>query len=142
MGDKAEGMPDWSGITADLARLRELAGALRVSVDATLVPHTDQAFPPLESGAKFGVTSPSADLGAVRQKYTDCLTAAVDQLVDQIDTSSRLVDVVSQIAARYGSVDGLAKATLDDLQAAFVVAASHDDARLHGGGANPTAGGL
>lgn len=146
MDDKPDsvvaGMPDWSGITADLARLRELAGQLRTSVDATLVPHTDQAFPPFEAGATFGATSPSLDLAAVRQKYSDCLTAAVDQLVDQIDTSFRLVDVVSEIAARYGTVDGLAAATLNDLQDAFVVAASHDHARLYGGGANPNAGGL
>jgi hypothetical protein len=110
---------------------------LRASVDATLTPQTAQAFPPFESGARFGTASPSLDLHAVRQKYTDCLDAATDQLVDQLDTSSHLVDVVSEIAARYGSIDGLASATLADLQDAFVAAARDDQTRQFGDRADP-----
>jgi hypothetical protein len=136
------GLLEWSGISADLARLRQLAVQLRASVEVSLTPRTEQAFPPFNSGASFGTTSPSLDMHAVRHKYSDCLDAAVDQLVDQIDTSSRLVDVVTEIAARYGSVDGLASATLTDLQDAFVAAARDDRLRLFGGGANPNAGGL
>jgi hypothetical protein len=106
---------------------------LRASVDATLTPQTAQAFPPFESGARFGTASPSLDLHAVRQKYTDCLDAATDQL----DTSSHLVDVVSEIAARYGSIDGLASAPLADLQDAFVAAARDDQTRQFGDRADP-----
>jgi hypothetical protein len=143
-GDGAGGVtvPGWAGIEADLGSLRQLAGRIRAEVDATLRPRTQQAFPPLEAGASFGVASPSADLHAVREKYTDCLNSAVDQLVDQLDTSARLVDVVSEITSRYGSVDALASATMADLQDAFVAAARVDRARRFGGGANPAGGGL
>ena len=135
-------IPGWSGIAADLGSLRQLAVQVRAEVDANLRPRTEAAFPPLEAGAAFGAASPSADLLAVREKYTDCLTAAVDQLVDQIDTSARLVDVVSEIAARYGSVDGLASATMQDLQDAFVAAARADNTRRFGAAGNPNGGGL
>jgi hypothetical protein len=77
----------------------------------------------------------------MREKYTDCLVATVGQLVNQIDTSVRLVGVVSEIAERYGSADALASATLADLQAAFVAAAQADRTRQFGAGASP-AGGL
>jgi hypothetical protein len=140
-GGGGSGLLDLSGIAADLAALRRLAVQVRASVDATLTPRTQQAFPSLAAGADFGVASPSADLFAVRAKYTDCLTAARDQLVDQIDSSLRLVDVVSEIAGRYTTTDAMAAATLADLQAAYVVAAQADHARRFGGGASP-AGGL
>ena len=134
-------VPGWSGIAADLTSLRQLAGQVRAEVDATLRPRTREAFGPFEAGATFGAASPSADLHAVREKYTDCLVAAVDQLVHQLDTSARLVDVVSEITQRYGSTDALARATLTDLQDAFVNAAQADRVRLFGAGGNP-AGGL
>ena len=143
LGDGSGGVavPGWVGIEADLGSLRELAGRIRGEVEATLRPRTVQAFGPLGAGAGFGVGSPSVDLLAVREKYTDCLRAAVDQLVDQLDTSARLVEVISAITVRYGSVDALASVSLDDLQDAFVAAAQVDRARRFGGGANP-AGGL
>ncbi len=131
----------WAGIEADLSSLRTLAVQMRTAVDAGLTPRTKQAFPPFESGAGFGTGSPSADLHAVREKYTDCLKAAVGQLIDQIDTSMRLVDVVTDITTRYGSADALASVTLNDLQQAFVIADQADRARHFGAGASP-AGGL
>jgi hypothetical protein len=137
----AAGLTGWSGIEADLTSLRQLAAQLRAEVDASLQPRTQEAFTPLAAGAAFGVRSPSADLHSVREKYTDCLSATVDQLVDQIDTSARLAAVVSEIADRYGSADALASATLADLQAAFVAVAQADRARQFGAGASP-AGGL
>ena len=137
----AGGLPGWSGIEADLTSLRQLATQLRVELDASLRPRTQQAFSPMAAGAVFGLRSPSADLHAVREKYTDCLSATVNQLVDQIDTSARLVEVVSEIATRYGSVDALTSATLADLQAAFVAVAQAERARDLGAGASP-AGGL
>jgi hypothetical protein len=114
---------------------------LRGQVDASLRPGTQEAFEPLGPGAVFGVRSPSADLGGIRRKYTDCLKATVAQLVDQLETSVRLVDVVSEIIRQYGSVDGLASASLADLQAAYVTVAQIDRAREFGAGASP-AGGL
>ena len=51
------------------------------------------------------------------------------------------MDVVSEITQRYGSTDALARATLTDLQDAFVNAAQADRVRLFGAGGNP-AGGL
>jgi hypothetical protein len=143
-GDGSGGVavPGWAGIEADLGSLRELAGRIRSEVDATLRPRTEQAFGAFDAGASFGVGSPSVDLLAVRQKYTDCLRAAVDQLVDQLDTSARLVEVISAVTARYGSADALASVSLADLQDAFVAAARVDRAARFGGGANPTGGGL
>ena len=137
----AGGLPGWSGIEADLASLRELAVQLRGEVDASLRPRTREAFAPMAAGAMFAGRSPSADLHGLREKYADCLSATVDQLVNQIDTSVRLVGVVSQIIERYGSADALASATLADLQAAFVAVAQADRARQFGAGASP-AGGL
>jgi hypothetical protein len=130
----------WAGIEADLSSLRTLALQLRAEVEAGLTPRTKQAFPPFESGAGFGAGSPSADLYAVRQKYHDCLTAAIDQLLDQMDSSTRLVDVVADITTRYGSIDALASVTLKDLQAAFVQADQADRARRFGAGASPKGG--
>lgn len=143
-GDGSGGVavPGWAGIEADLGSLRELAGRIRGEVQATLGPRTGQVFGPLSVGAGFGVASPSVDLHAVREKYTDCLTAAVDQLVDQLDTSARLVEVICAVTARYGSADALASVSLDDLQDAFVAAARVDRAARFGGGANPVGGGL
>ncbi len=130
----------WAGIEADLSSLRTLALQLHAEVEAGLTPRTKQAFPPFESGAGFGAASPSADLYAVRQKYADCLTAAIDQLVDQINTSTRLVEVVADITTRYGSADALASVTLDNLQDAFVAADQADRARRFGAGASPRGG--
>jgi hypothetical protein len=135
------GLPGWSGVRAELTSLYELAVRLRGDVDAGLRPGTQKVFPVLGPGAVFGVRSPSADLGGIRRKYADCLTATVAQLVDQLETSVRLVDVVSEIVAQYGSVDGLASATLVDLQAAYQTVARADRARMFGAGASP-AGGL
>jgi hypothetical protein len=140
--DRSEaGLPGWSGVRADLTSLHQLAVQLQGEVDASLRPGTQETFVPLGPGAAFGVRSPSADLGGIRRKYTDCLTATVAQLVDQLETSVRLVDVVSEIVKQYGSVDGLASATLADLQSAYMTVAQADRVRQFGAGASP-AGGL
>src|SRR5256885_1633874 len=97
------GLPGWPGVRADLTSLHQLAVQLRDEVDAGLRPGTQEVFEPLGPGAAFGVRSPSADLHGIRRKYTDCLTATVAQLVDQLETSVRLVDVVSEIITQYGS---------------------------------------
>jgi hypothetical protein len=115
--DQPDWLADWCAIHVDGASVQQLASALQTEVRGNLAPHTDRLFQGYAPGAAFGTRNPSLDLHAVRVRYRDCLQATVDQLAAYIDASSVLVAAATEIAFRYRTVDELAAACVQDVDA-------------------------
>jgi hypothetical protein len=115
--DESDWLASWQAIQVDTASVQQLAAALSTEVYGNFAPHTEWVFQGYAPGVAFGARNPSLDLHAVRSRYADCLQTTVDQLAAYIDASSVLVAAAVEIAFRYRTVDELAAASVQDVDA-------------------------
>ena len=111
--------PDYPTLSVDLKGLADVASALRQEVDGNLVRHITQLNCAYGMGVDFGATSHSENVKQARNVYHGCLVQITELLSNYVQAGEIFAAAIDEIVKRYGSSDGLAKASLDDIKGAI-----------------------
>jgi hypothetical protein len=128
MGNKfsADDLPpvwlqDYRPIEVDLETLAQFAKALQDEVDLNFAPHMMRILANLDGGqAPFEARDGFLELATAQMTYGDSRDRAVELLDAHVKGTRALAAAADAIAARYRSSDAYARATLTDVQQAFV----------------------
>ncbi len=107
----APGLAGWQQIQVDPGRLDGLASGVESDVDANVRPRVSYLMARYGYGVAFGEAGVSGSVGAARERYHECVSAAVRQLAGFVNGSTVLVEAARQVCATYTTSDALAAAT-------------------------------
>jgi hypothetical protein len=138
--DPAGPLPGITMIQVDVSGLDRFAGSVESEVEANYRPQAANLMRIYEVGSHFGLGHTSPDVLASRERHTECLQAAADQLAGYANAAKILVDAAREIAARYRDSDAFAAANAQEVeQALWAGVHAANRAQLEAGAAVPTA---
>jgi hypothetical protein len=124
-------VPGIRAVDVDVSGLDMFAGAVEDELRANFQPQAAGLMRVYEAGSHFGIGHAGSDILAARERHTDCLQAAVNQLAGYANATQILVDAARTVAARYRDTDALAAANALEVRRALdaaVVAAGEAQA--------------
>jgi hypothetical protein len=117
--DPASSLPGLAALHVDVSGLDKFAGSVEGELQANFQPQATSLMKIYEAGSHFGIGHESSDVQAARQKHTECLQAAVNQLAGYANATQILVEAARAVAARYRDTDALAAATVSEVRRAL-----------------------
>ncbi|GIJ51827.1 hypothetical protein Val02_87130 [Virgisporangium aliadipatigenens] len=106
---------DATVIEVDATSIDGFAGTIEGQVTANYIPYAARIVPSYELGARFGFANRSAEVKAARDRHTDCLRGAIDQLRGFAEASQALVAAARFVAEKYRDSDAFSAATVDEV---------------------------
>ena len=106
---------DATVIQVDAGSIDGFAGTIEGQVTANYIPRAARITPAYEWGARFGFANRSAEVKAARDKHTECLRGAIEQLRGFAEASQALVAAARHVAAKYRDSDAFSAATLEEV---------------------------
>jgi hypothetical protein len=129
--DPPGSLPGIRAVDVDVSGLDMFAGSIEDELRSNFQPQATGLMRVYEVGSHFGVGHSSSDVLAARERHTECLQAAVNQLAGYANATQILVDAARTVAARYRDTDALAAANALEVRRALdaaVVAAGEAQA--------------
>jgi hypothetical protein len=117
--DPSGPMPGITVIDVDVSGLDAFAGTVEREVETNFRPQAAGLMKVYEVGSHFGLGHTSADVLASREKHTECLQAAADQLAGYTNAARILVDAAREVAGRYRGSDAFAAANAQEVERAL-----------------------
>jgi hypothetical protein len=117
--DPSGTLPGLTAVHVDVSGLDRFAGSVEGELEANFQPQAAGLMKVYAQGSHFGIGHSSTDVRAARERYTECLQAAVNQLAGYANATQILVEAARTVAARYRETDALAAANALDVQRAL-----------------------
>src|SRR5688572_8180276 len=106
--DPSGSLPGLTAVDVDVSGLDTFAGSVEDELRANFQPQATGLMRVYEVGSHFGLGHASSDVLRARERHTQCLQAAVNQLAGYANATQILVDAARTVAARYRDTDALA----------------------------------
>jgi hypothetical protein len=126
--DPPASLPGLRAVEVDVSGLDSFAGSVEGELQSNFQPQASSLMRIYEVGSRFGVGHASSDVQRARERHTECLQAAVNQLAGYANATQVLVEVARLVAARYRDTDALAAANALEVKRALEDAVAAADA--------------
>jgi len=117
--DPSSSLPGLTGVEVDVSGLDRFAGSVQGELEANFQPQAVGLMKVYAVGSHFGIGHSSSDVRRARERHTECLQAAVNQLAGYANATQILVDAARTVAARYRDTDALAAANVLEVRQAL-----------------------
>jgi hypothetical protein len=99
--DPPASLPGLRAVEVDVSGLDSFAGSVEGELQSNFQPQASSLMRIYEVGSRFGVGHASSDVQRARERHTECLQAAVNQLAGYANATQVLVEAARTVAARY-----------------------------------------
>ena len=117
--DPSGTVPGLVAVNVDVSGLDAFAGSVEGHLWANFQPQASGLTMVYQVGSYFGIGHASTQVHRARVRYTECLQAAINQLVGYANATQILVEAARTVAARYRDADALAAANADEVRRAL-----------------------
>jgi hypothetical protein len=117
--DPSGTLPGLAAVDVDVSGLDRFAGSVEGELRANFQPQASGLMQVYEVGSHFGIGHVSADVHRARERHTECLQAAVNQLAGYANATQVLVEAARTVAARYRDTDALVAANTLEVRRAL-----------------------
>jgi hypothetical protein len=112
-------LPGLTTVDVDVSGLDKFAGSVEGELQANFQPQATGLMRVYEAGSQFGIGHGSSDVRRARERHTECLQAAVNQLAGYANATQILVEAARTVAARYRNTDALVAANAQEVRRAL-----------------------